>query len=303
MGVIAEEAKRLGLQWPKEGPAETDFGVAQTKQRLPRNMGQEDLVDEEQRIAEVASKYLSACVMFEGLHIRPVRDFDEREQRLGSICSEEQARVYEATVHNLQSTYDTHIKNTVLEGQDERLPRLRGHLSVSLHLLEAVTFLTHFVERHDSGSRHEPAEKLIAKVIQRADVQDIILNELLLWAELFMQRGRPLAEDLLPEYTNLQELVVELPDELKLHARPAALIVGIVNRYGTPVELEVDGQRCNAGSILEVLVAVGSHPEARKYVFRGDENPLRDIGLLFEHGLGERGLGDLPPELHYLGNN
>jgi hypothetical protein len=29
-------------------------------------------------------------------------------------------------------------------------------------------------------------------------------------------------------------------------------------------------------------------------------NPLRDIGLLFEHDLGEKGLDRLPPALLYL---
>ena len=99
---------------------------------------------------------------------------------------------------------------------------------------------------------------------------------------------------------NMQELRVELADNVKLHARPAALIVNIVGHYGTPVELEVDGHRCNAGSILDLLVAVGSHPDARSYVFRGDLSPLRDIGLLFERGLAENGIDQLPPELHYL---
>jgi hypothetical protein len=66
------------------------------------------------------------------------------------------------------------------------------------------------------------------------------------------------------------------------------------------VELEVQGRKCNAGSILEVLVTVGASPEARQFVFRGDENPLRDIGLLFEAGLGEHGIQRLPAELAYL---
>jgi len=102
---------------------------------------------------------------------------------------------------------------------------------------------------------------------------------------------------------NLQELQIELSENLKLHARPAALIVNIVSRHGTPVEMEVDGHRCNAGSILELLVAVGSHPEARHYIFRGDIHPLRDIGLLFESSLGEDGIDNLPPMLHYLKSN
>jgi hypothetical protein len=78
------------------------------------------------------------------------------------------------------------------------------------------------------------------------------------------------------------------------------LIVGIVGHFGTPVEFEVQGHKCNAGSILELLVTVGSHPDARRFVFRGDENPLRDIGLLFQNGLGEHGLDRLPERLSYL---
>jgi hypothetical protein len=294
------EADVLGLErTPETYPDDSLLGVA-PRQRLPRNVGQEDLVDENQKIAEVASKFLASCDLLEDLAIRRIGDAERRRELLDRVCSEAQARVYEATVHNLQSSYDTYIKNTVVEGRDERLPRLRGHLSTALHLLEAVTFLTHFVERHEGGIRSEAAEQVVAQVVDRRGVQEVILNDLLLLADRFMQRGRIVAEELLHAYTNLQELEVELPDDLKLHARPAALIVGIVGHYGTPVELEVAGHKCNAGSILEMLVTVGSNPEARHFVFRGDENPLRDIGVLFSNGLGEKGLGSLPERLGYL---
>lgn len=294
------EADKLGLERTPELYPDNDLEALSPRKRLPRNVGQEVSDDEGQRISEVASKYLASCELLEGLGIRRIASPDERMQVLGRICTEARARVYEATVHNLQSTYDTFIKNTVIEGRDDRLPRLRGHMSTALHLLEAVTFLTHFVERHESGVRSEAAEQEIGKLIDRAEVQAVILNQLLFEGNRLMQLGRGLAEELLHAYTNLQELVVDLPDDLKLHARPASLIVGIVGHHGTPVELEVDGHKCNAGSILELLVTVGSHPEAARYVFRGDENPLRDIGLLFETGLGEDGLEGLPSSLGYL---
>ena len=47
-------------------------------------------------------------------------------------------------------------------------------------------------------------------------------------------------------------------------------------------------------------MCVGSNPDERKFRFRGDENPLRDIGLLFQHGLGENGVEGLPDDLRYL---
>ena len=298
-----EEGRACGLSIEDQQYPESRGHTSAPRQRLPRNMGQEDLDDDEQRVAEVASKFLQACAMFEDLAIRRIVDDDEREAFLRRTCTEEHARVYEATVHNLQSAYDTYVKNTMIEARDARLARLRGHASAALHLLEAVTHLTHFVDRHESGLRDEGIERRIGSLVKKSEVREITLNHLLYWASLFMRRGRPLAEDLLPAYTNVLELDVDLPDDVHLHARPAALIVGIVNRYGTPVEMEVEGQTCNAASILDLMVAVGSHPNARRFRFRGDENPLRDIRLLFECGVGESGIERLPADLAYLRNS
>jgi phosphotransferase system HPr (HPr) family protein len=289
----------LGLAPDEVLPRETLEGAAQHF-RLPRNLGQEEIKDEEQKIAEVASKYLQACKMLEEAGIRRIQGAEARERFIHDHCTEELSRVYEATVHNLQSAYDTYIKNTVLEASDERLARLRGHISTTLHLLEAVTQLTHFVERHESGIRTDSAERKLGDLVQPSLVRDVTLNRLLVWADAFMQTGRELAAELLPTYTTMQRLEVELSDDLILHARPASLIVSIVNHYGTPVEMELAGEVCNAGSILELMILVGSNPDARKYVFKGDQYPLRDLGLLFESSLGESGVDALPELLSYL---
>ncbi len=296
---IREEVTKFGLEITPEMFPEANFAASAVQKRLPRNVGEHEPTEEQQKIAEVASKFIAACSMLDDLRIRRIKNPLERKLFLARLCSEEQARVYEATVHNLQSTYDTYIKNTVLEGRDERLPRLRGLMSAALHLLECATFLTHFVERHE-GSGRDPSQRRLGQLIDGRDVQDAILNAMLYWADFFLRRGRGIAEDLLPTYTNVQELCIDLSDDVKLHARPAALIVGIVSHYGTPVELDVGGKRCNAASILEVLVTVGTYSDERRYVFRGDVRPLGDIKLLFESGLGESGLDSLPPQLAYL---
>ena len=74
------EAQALRVPLPAEtlgDPMHADIGP---RRMLPRNMGQEDLVDDEQKVAEVASKYLQACAMLEetGIH----RILDEREREL-----------------------------------------------------------------------------------------------------------------------------------------------------------------------------------------------------------------------------
>lgn len=300
LDAVLGEAGVCGLALKEDEYPVTRFRTALQRKNLPRNMGQEELQDEEQKIAEVASKYLQACDMLTEVSVRQIVDAREREDYLRRFSSEEKARVYEATVHNLQSTYDTYIKNTVIEARDARLTSLRGHISAALHFLETVTHLAHLVERHESGVRSDSVDRRIDEVAPRERVRHYTLNVLLYWADRFMQAGRSLAEALLPTYTNVQELTVTLDDSTILHARPAALIVGIVNHYGTPVQLELEGHTCNAGSILELMVTVGSHPDAKRFTFNGDEHPLRDIALLFEHGLGESGIDALPSKLDYL---
>lgn len=270
--------------------------------RLPHNVGQEDLEHEERRIAEVSSKFLQAESMLQDLGVRRIEEAGERREFMAKHCSEEQARVYEATVHNLQSAYDTYIKNTVLEARDHRLPLLRGHVSCALHLLEAATQLTHFVERHEGVTRQGEGTAELDGLMDPEGVRAVTLNTLLFWAVRVINSGREIAQDLLPNYINLQELEVVMGDDIVLHARPASLLVNIVNHYGTPVEMEVleTGSTCNPASILELMIVVGSNSHARTFRFRGDSKPLRDIQLLFENNLGEHGLDDLPACLGYL---
>lgn len=297
---LRAEAGRLSIEITSEAFPEENFTPVTARRKLPRSVGQADLASEDQRIPEVLTKYLQACEMMAALRVRGIDDAKERHTYFARVVTEAKARTYEACVHNLQSTYDTHIQNTVLESRDERLPRLRGHISAAVHLLQAVTHLAHFIERHETDIRSEEAKRKIAELVDRSEVERIALNVFLFQADRFLRSGMAMAETMLPEYTETLELTLELPEHLALHARPAALVVGIVNHYSTPVEMEIGGKRCNAGSILELLVAVGSMPHVRRFVFRGDERPVRDIARLFEAELGERGLERLPAELGYL---
>ncbi len=296
------EAEARGVRIPQEGYPSDRYDSDPVLRKLPRNVDQEQLADDQQKIAEVTSKFVKSAELFENLGVRPMQDPVARARWLSTFCNEESARVLEATVHNIQSAYDTYIKNSRLEANDERLLKLRGHTSAALHLLEAVTCLVHFVERHE-GARGVHNASQLARVVDRHEVQEFTLNHLLHWASRFMLSALPIAEDLLPTYTDVQSMEVSVREGLMLHARPASLIVAIVHRYGTPVRMQIESETCNAGSMLEMMVAIGSNPEARTLHFHGDVNPLRDIRRLFDCGLGEGGLDQLPEELDYLRQN
>lgn len=301
MVALLDEGRRVGATELARGEGSAPVDRSVRRFRLPHNVDLDQIEDEEQRIAGVAASYLEVCRLLEGLGIEAIDDEDARESFLRTNCSEETARLWEASVHNLQSSYDTHVKNTLLETGDPRLHELRGHIAAALHTFEAVTFLVHFVERHERGFRSAVADHALQRVVPRRDVRAVTLNRLLVWAREFMLSGAELAEALLPSYTTASEAVLRLADGVMFHARPASLVVAIVQHHGTPVELEVCGQTCNAGSILELMIAVGSNPEAREFLVRGDERPLRDLVALFASNLGEGGLDDLPDGLSYLG--
>jgi len=132
---IRNEARQVGLEKAEGSFPEDDFLPVLARKRLPRNVGQSDLLHEQQKIAEVVTKYLQARELLNEAGVRRITEEEELHTVFAKACSEEHARVYEATVHNLQSTYDTHVQNTVMEAQDPRLSRLRGYISPSLHLL------------------------------------------------------------------------------------------------------------------------------------------------------------------------
>lgn len=300
MGALIDEGRERDVTVLQMGQGQRSEDAMEVPPKLPNNVDLDRIDDDDHRIAKVATSFLSACEMLEAVGIERMDEPDRREEFLRANCSEETARVWEATVHNLQSSYDTYVKNTVLETGDPRLPALRGHVSAALHTLEAVTHLTHFVERHERGLRSDMADSVLQKLVPRSQVRAVTLNRLLVSARAFIVGGAEVAASLLPSYTRVSSVELGLREGIFLHARPASLIVAIVQHHGTPVELEVAGSRCNAGSILELMVAIGSNPEQRTFVAHGDERTLRDLGALFAADLGEGGLDDLPESLIYL---
>lgn len=81
----------------------------------------------------------------------------------------------------------------------------------------------------------------------------------------------------------------EIVNELGMHARAAARLVELAARYDAEVELEKDGHRANAKSIMGVLLLCGQrgstvHVSARG---RGAADVVRAIGALIADRFGE----------------
>jgi phosphotransferase system HPr-like phosphotransfer protein len=245
----------------------------------------------------IASRYLSRFMrLFNSWDVAATTGLSDGSSAgvfMKKYCTEAIARSFQSRVHNLQSDYDSHLRNTPHELGIPQLRKVRGAVSECLHLLEAVTALTHLYERHH---RHPH----LSKVLPWPELVDVLANHLILSAYKSLGSCMPLAQELLNGLTVSSSTEVLLPDGIEMHARPLSMIANVVKHHGLDVEIECAGRRANAASFMAMLVLVGSHPGTRTYYFHGDRAALADIEQLFALGLGEKGLGAVTEAFPFL---
>lgn len=303
---LAEEWLASGLLWD-EARSDLESSAPLTGRKvLPHDRHAEE--DETESDAEaaraqgvrLANRMLSFMRAWSAEARQAPEGLEEMRRFMASFCTEEIARRYEGRVHNLQSHYDSRIAGTVEEVEHPELRRLRGTTSLVLHLLENVTALTHLYERHDVYERAGESRELFDRWVSEEAILRTVIHDGVVAAYACLKRAQPLAEGLLQKIAVQEERSLTLPDGVTMHARPLSLIVTVVQKHGTPVELQVAGESCSAASMLQMLVLVGTHPQERTYLFRGEPAALEDLEVLFHHKLGEEGCEDFPPQLSYL---
>ena len=84
-------------------------------------------------------------------------------------------------------------------------------------------------------------------------------------------------------------ITVEVPNRLGLHARAAAKLVDIANRYEAQIEVSKDGQVADAKSIMGVLLLCGQRGATLTIRALGAdaEDALEALRDLVTNGFGE----------------
>ena len=298
LGALRREGQRQALAW-EPVDFEEDEELLRQRRLLPRNLDEEESVDERQRIAEIGTRFLKVLQTSRSLDLGFTRPREALPEFVATKATEERCRWYESTVHSIQSMYDTYVLHTSVERDHPWLQSLRGHASVSLHLLEMATALVHFYERHENDVRHEPARQAISTVVSKDGILDLAVNVCLRHAYLYVESASATANQILRTFVRQASLVLGMPEGVTLHARPLALVVQVARHYGTPMEIALDGEKCSAASLMSLILVGGRHPRPKEIRVTGDARALHDLQQLFAAGLGETGL-PLPAELDYL---
>jgi phosphotransferase system HPr-like phosphotransfer protein len=302
---IRKECKRLGMNLPPEKIGDEDFHEIYPTKVLPHNIGEEERIDEKKDAVKIATEYVNIAKKFQELEC--VNPFNHQELK-GIIpykVSEDKLREFQFTIHNLQSIYDTYIKNTSLEGENNDLKSLRGYISITLHLLEIACWLSHFYERHESEIRHEKTKRKIEKIINKELVLGSAINFSLFYSHEYLQEGSTQANRILKAYTEIDTIELKVPEGLGFHLRPSTLVAKVVNYYGSNVMMIVRDKKFNAGSPIEMMWAGGmlKRENIDTVMFEGDKRVLEDLKILAGVNYGEDIMGksiDLPKELSYI---
>ncbi|MBW1739540.1 MAG: HPr family phosphocarrier protein [Deltaproteobacteria bacterium] len=303
------EARRLHIQVPDDRFVWDDFPGTATETPLEFDIDDENLEEEKKNIVKITTEFLRVAKEFETLGFYEPYTLDQIKAIVPSSFNEQEARRFEMVVHSLQSSFDTYVNRSGLRFRNIKLKRLRGYISVVLHLLELTRCLLHYYERHLYEVGYKNIYKRVcdelAKAVWPEHILDRIMNYGLYYIWYFLVQGQDLAHELLNENMEQGSIVVGIPQNLGFHSRPSMLVAKIVQHYGGQVELCVDSDRFDASSVLDIQWAGGKvqKENIKQVVFQGDVRALRDIQILANVNYGEDSMGKgipLPKELSYL---
>ena len=85
--------------------------------------------------------------------------------------------------------------------------------------------------------------------------------------------------------------VLTVLNKMGIHARPAAMIVRISNKYpATDIWVEKDGERVNGKSIMSLMMLAAGRGSKIKFVVQGEdaEQMLDEIEALFARAFDEK---------------
>jgi phosphocarrier protein HPr len=92
-----------------------------------------------------------------------------------------------------------------------------------------------------------------------------------------------------PPTAQSHEKVLTVQNKMGIHARPAAMIVRITNRYKADVMVEKDDEQVNGKSIMGLMMLAAGRGSSIKFIATGEDAPamLAELEALFERKFDE----------------
>ena len=300
---LREEAGRLNLNIPNEGPLES-YGVKLSHEIILPHTIEETSSSEigvtarkiAHRFVKFAddAQFLSEVIREEGKLLAsqiPANINEGKLRRLGT------------GLHNLISWYDSYLYNHSIEGEIPELKVLHHIFSMQLNLSKIATIIAHYFERHLLIP--SPIAGRLQQIVPPSELTKSAFHFSLYYLARLFTAGKAVAENILDRMVEEVTYELSVPKGLGFHARPSTLVAKVVQHHAAEIKMLVDDQEFDAGSILELLSAGGYIVTKKldRVRFRGEKRALDDLKILAEYNYGETRQGKdapLPAILSYL---
>lgn len=299
-GEVIRAGEINGLRCVVDKGSDDEFFKIESNKRLPKNILDDDVKEERERVIELCRKYRQIAKLIQDAKIDKSDDVQTFRALIPSKLDEKIVRMYKEHIHSVQSEYDTYVKNTSLEKEHEELGKFRGYVSMPLHLLEVVLWLCHFYERHEDDIRHGECKQNISRMVNKDELLGHIVNFGLYFSNHFLREGDKIAVAILAKFIENVRAKVNIPQPLGFHARPSTYISLIARRHDGELHMLVDGEKYNAKSVMSLLQAGGAIADKgyETVEFEGSKQAIEDVKVLAQHNYCEE--GEFPRKLSYL---
>lgn len=300
---VKDEGKKIGLTIAVTEPVSAECEeTAIPSLHLPQNVSEEEIAvkDTTEKIIDLSRRFRKVCKIWREKRLGKRYEQEKFLELIPTKIDEKWLRKLKNIVHGVQSDYDTYVRNTYEEAENPSLVKLRGHVSISLHLFYIGIWLTHFYERHENQIRKSETKHKISSIVSKEQLLERILNFVIFYTGKYLEEGNGYAENNLTFYITKACYKLPIPKPQGFHARPATYVSLIVNEHGSDVSLIVDKEKYSARSVMSILEAGWKISEQGydEVYFEGDTRVLDDLRILSDHNYCED--QDIPRELNYL---
>jgi len=281
--ILQEEALKIGLkkQKTRERYGKKKMLIEIQKKILPPDIEEDTGKEKEEQAISIMIKFLESAERFNTF----VCSMKSEEE-----ITEEIMEKYRSIFHQIESLYDTFLKNTDIEYRYPELKNIRSYVALSLHLLEMGKALTHFYERHSDKVRRHSTSPRLSNLVSNLTIKKTLREFILNYSIYFLLAGKSTSVRIFKKMGMDADEFIYSTKKLILysyriedfHIRPVMPVTQIAGKYKLDTYLYYNRNRYDLKSPVEMAIAIpdireGLSKENVEIMIQGPRKSVNEI--------------------------
>ena len=281
--ILQEEALKIGIkkQKTREKYGKKKSLIEIQKKILPPDIEEDTGKEKEEQAISIMIKFLESAERFNTF----VCSMKSEEE-----ITEEIMEKYRSIFHQIESLYDTFLKNTDIEYKYQELKTIRSYVALSLHLLEMGKALAHFYERHSDKVRRYSTSPRLSNLVSNLTIKETLREFILNYSIYFLLAGKSTSVRIFKKMGMDADEFIYSTKKLILysyriedfHIRPVMPVTQIAGKYKLDTYLYYNRNRYDLKSPVEMAIAIpdireGLSKENVEIMIQGPRKSVNEI--------------------------